>query len=314
MSGRYTEPPLRSHPDIGPPLDVEAAIARGTASLAPRAGAEARDEALYLLSGLLDLSPGQLVLEGDRVLGPEEREEYLARLARRVHGEPLQYIERRATFRELQLQVNPSVLIPRPETEQLVSFVLDWTAGKEGLRALDLGTGSGAIAVSLALEGPFENVVAVDISPEALNVARENAAAAAVADRVDFRCGSLFGALVEGQRFDVIVSNPPYVASGEAASLPEEVRVWEPPAALYAGPTGFEVIAEIVDGSPDYLEPHGLLAIEVAPNLANAAAERVRARAAYGEPRVVRDLAGRLRALLVQRLGDPVETARQRQS
>ncbi len=98
------------------------------------------------------------------------------------------------------------------------------------------------------------------------------------------------------------MSNPPYVASGEAASLPEEVRDWEPAAALFAGPTGLEVIEEIVERAPDYLEPHGLLAVELAPGLADAAAERVRARAAYREPRIARDLAGQRRALLAERL------------
>jgi release factor glutamine methyltransferase len=271
--------------------------------LEPRFGSEARREALYLLAGVLGGTPGRIALEPDRPVTETELERYEARLARRVRGEPLQYIERRAAFRELDLRVDPSVLIPRPETEQLVEHVLEWSRGKQRLRAVDLGTGSGAIAISLALEGPFEAVLAVDISAEALNVARENAAAAQVTGRVDLRQGSLFDALRKGERFHVVVSNPPYVAHGEASSLPEEVRDWEPAVALYAGPRGTEVLERIVDEAPLFLEPGGLLALEVAPSVADATVERIRGRGAYEAPWLGHDLAGHPRFVLA--VADP---------
>lgn len=286
-------------PTINRMPTLDAALQRGRRTLSARAGADARREATFLLAGVLGITPGQVALQRGRQLAEHELDEYLERLTRRARGEPLQYIEGRAAFRELSLRVDRSVLIPRPETEQLVEAVLRWCRGKEGLLGLDLGTGSGAIAISLALEGPFTRVVGVDISAEALNVARCNADEARVGGVVELRLGSLFDALRSGERFQIVVSNPPYIAVGEA--LPEEVRDWEPAVALYAGPTGLEVIQEIVDGAPRCLAPGGLLALEVAPGVADAALERIRARGGYGEPRVIRDLAGHCRIVLAER-------------
>jgi release factor glutamine methyltransferase len=277
---------------------VRAALEWGAKALQARSGRRARREALYLLAGVLGVAPGRLKLELDRPVGAAELARYGSWLARRARGEPLQYIEGRAAFRELDLYVDRSVLIPRPETEQLVERVLEWSRGRERLRALDLGTGSGAIAISLAVEGPFESVVGVDISAEALNVARKNATAAGVGGRVELRRGSLFGALRRGERFHVIVSNPPYIAYGEASSLPEEVREWEPAVALYAGPRGTEVLERIVDEAPRFLEPGGLLALEVAPGVAAPTVERARRRGVYEAPRVAEDLAGQPRFVL----------------
>jgi release factor glutamine methyltransferase len=302
-------PVQRAMPDdngsaIAAPLSRQAALQRGRSVLSSRSGADAQREALYLLAGVLGTTPGQAALEPDRTLGERQLMEYEARLARRARGEPLQYIEGRAAFRRLSLHVDRSVLIPRPETEQLVEHVLDWCRGRgrERLRALDLGTGSGAIAISLALEGPFQDVVGVDVSLDALNVARANAAGAGVAARVDLRQGSLFRALGPRERFHVVVSNPPYIALGEADALPAEVREWEPELALFAGPSGLEMIEQIVEGAPDHLEDGGLLALEVAPDSAAAAIERIRAHGEYGEARLIRDLAGHQRIVLAERL------------
>jgi release factor glutamine methyltransferase len=276
-------------------------LEKGRNVLAICSGADAGRESLFLMAGMLEMSPAQIVLHRDRVLGERERGEYESRLARRAKGEPLQYIEGRAAFRDLFVRVDPSVLIPRPETEQLVEHVLEWCRGREALSGLDLGTGSGAIAMSLALEGPFRDVVAVDISPHALNVARHNISEAGVDDRVDLRRGSLFAPLGCDERFHIVVSNPPYVALGEADSLPAEVRDWEPKEALFAGATGLEVIEKIVGGASQHLMPGGLLAIELAPDIAEAAARRVEAKDEYGSPRLLPDLAGHTRILLAER-------------
>jgi release factor glutamine methyltransferase len=302
MSGRRPDEPVPnadSSATTAPPT-VREALELGRRILTARCDDDASRAALFLLAGVLDTTPGQLALERDRSLSHGEWSEYQSRLGRRARGEPLQYIEGRAAFRELLLHVDRSVLIPRPETEQLVEQVLDSCRGKEGLVGLDLGTGSGAIAVSLLLEGPFRAFVAVDISPEALNVARVNAAAAGVEVKLDLRQGSLFEPLRAGERFHVIVSNPPYIADGEAGSLPEEVRDWEPAVALYSGPSGMEVISKIVEAAPRYLEPGGLLAIEVAPGVADATVECVRNRSLFGAPRVVRDLAGQRRVVMAE--------------
>jgi release factor glutamine methyltransferase len=285
------------------PLTVRAALEEGLLALSARAGADARREALYLLAGILGLTTGRAGLEREAVLNANQLAEYRSRLVRRARGEPLQYIEGRAAFRQLELRVSPAVLIPRPETEQLVECVLDWARGETGLSAVDLGTGSGAIAISLAVEQPFEMVVGVDISAAALNLARENAFTAGAADRLDLRHGSLFAALSPGERFHVVVSNPPYVALGESQSLPEEVRAWEPELALYAGVTGIEVIEQIVAGAPGYLYDGGLLALEVAPELAAQTVGLLRERGEYREARIVRDLAGRERIVLAEHRG-----------
>ncbi|NIR42554.1 MAG: peptide chain release factor N(5)-glutamine methyltransferase [Gemmatimonadetes bacterium] len=286
------------------PITVLRALEIGWRTLAAvRHDDDARREARFLLAGVLGLEPGALALERDRVLTTVERNTLAARLARRVAGEPLQYIEGRAAFRQLDLRVGPSVLIPRPETEQLVGFILDWCQGRNDLQALDLGTGSGAIAISLAVEGPFHRVVGVDISASALNFARYNAKEAEVADRVDLRSGSLYSAVRPGERFHVVVSNPPYVASGETASLPPEVRDWEPAIALFAGPTGLELIEAIVDGAPAHLEPGGLLALEVAPGIVESALARIRANGDFAEPELHTDYAEHPRIVLAERHG-----------
>jgi release factor glutamine methyltransferase len=302
MSGRRLERPSLSNADDTTP-SVGEALERGRETLAARSGDDASREAHFLLAGLLRTSPGQLALEHDRSLSHDQWRVYESWLNRRAAGEPLQYIEGRAAFRDLSLRVDRSVLIPRPETEQLVEHVLERCRGREGLVGLDLGTGSGAIAISLLLEGPFRAFVAVDISGAALNVARVNASETRVAGRLDLRQGSLFEALRPGERFHVIVSNPPYIADGEAGSLPEEVRDWEPPVALYAGPTGMEVISEIVQAAPRYLEPRGLLALELAPTVADAAIQCVRESGVYGEPRLAHDLAGLRRVLSAELAG-----------
>ena len=283
-------------------LSVRAALQRGGETLARRSARDAGREALFLLAGVLDVTPGSLALQQNRPLREEELAEYEARLDRRLAGEPLQYIEGRASFRELWLRVDRSVLIPRPETEQLVECVLDWCRGREALKGLDLGTGSGAIALSLAREGPFQQVVAVDISAAALKVAGINVREAGQGAVVDLRLASLFDALDPAERFHVIVSNPPYVAEAEAVTLPDEVREWEPEVALYAGPTGLEVIERIVAGASRYLERGGLLALEVAPGVAEAVLASVRRAGHYGRERVQRDLSGFERIVLAERL------------
>jgi release factor glutamine methyltransferase len=254
----------------------------------------ARLNAELLLSGMLGLKRLDLYLQHDRPLTPEELAEYRARLLRRAKREPLQYIEGSAHFRELVLKVDRRVLIPRPETEVLVEVVLEWARGREGLHALDVGTGSGAIALSLATERPFARVVATDVEPGALEVARANHAAAAPDAPVEFRLGESY-APVAGERFDVVVSNPPYVGLSERDALDAEVRDWEPARALFAGQDGLEVVRGLVAGAPDVLRPGGLLALEIGAAQAGAVAELIRAVPGFAEPAVRKDLAGRER-------------------
>lgn len=252
-----------------------------------------------LLAGVLGLKRLDLYLQFDRPLTAAELAEFKARLLRRTRREPLQYIEGEAHFRTLTLRVDGRVLIPRPETEQLVQHVLDWSAGRSGLRALDVGTGSGAIALSLAVEGPFEAVLATDLEEGALAVARANHRACAPGAAVTFRAGDGY-VPVAGERFHVIVSNPPYIADTERDALDAEVRDWEPEAALFAGADGLGLIRRLVEGAPGHLHPGGLLALEIGAGQGGAVAELVRGAGAFAEPRVLADFAGRDRVVIAE--------------
>lgn len=260
----------------------------------------ARLNAELLLAGMLGLKRLDLYLQHDRPLSPEELAEFKARLRRRARREPLQYIDGTAAFRNLVLRVDARVLIPRPETERLVQEVLDWAAGREGLAALDVGTGSGAIALALATEGPFARVVATDVRDDTLAAARQNHAFAAPGTPVEFRAGDLF-APVHGDAFDVIVSNPPYIGDEERPSLDTEVVDWEPGTALFAGVGGLDVIRRLVAEAPGHLRPGGLLALEIGAAQGPAVSKLIEETGAFGEARVRPDMAGRDRFVLALR-------------
>jgi release factor glutamine methyltransferase len=238
-----------------------------------------------------------LYLQFDRPLTVEELAEFKARLRRRVRGEPLQYIAGTAAFRNLTLKVDRRALIPRPETEVLVGEVLSRAAGREGLDVVDVGTGTGAIALSLRAEGRFGRVVATDASPDALGLAGENADLAGLSGSVELRAGDGLRA-VEGERFDFVVSNPPYIGERERGSLPAEVAAWEPAMALFSGDDGLTLIREIVADAPDHLRAGGLLALEIGAEQAPAVTALIRATGRFEEPVVKPDLAGRDRVVL----------------
>ena len=259
-----------------------------------------RLDAEWLLAAALGVDRLQLYLKYDRPLNSEEREAFKPLLRRRSGREPLQYIIGRTGFRELELKTDPRVLIPRPETEVLVQEVLDWaSAGAESV--WDMGTGAGAVALSLAAEGTWTRVVATDVSPEALSVAADNAERYDLGGHVEFREGSLFEPLEEGERFDVIVSNPPYIAEGEKGELQPEVRDWEPPEALFAGADGLDVIRQLVAGAPKHLLSGGLLALECGLGQAEGIAADVQATGAFGAVRIRADLTGRPRFVTAER-------------
>ncbi|MDP2959658.1 MAG: peptide chain release factor N(5)-glutamine methyltransferase [Longimicrobiales bacterium] len=268
-----------------------------------------RLDAEHLLAHALGVKRLQLYLQFDRPLEREELDRFRPLLRRRAEREPLQYIVGRAAFRELDLMVDRRVLIPRPETEVLVGEVLAWAASqeREDLSAVDVGTGSGAIALSLVTEGPFARVVATDASAGALAVARHNAGMTGLGARLDFREGPLFSPLQSGEAFDVVVSNPPYVAEAEAATLEPEVGVWEPSQALFGGPDGLVVLRALVEGAEAHLRPGGLLALEVGAGQAGLVMAEVEGRSGYDDVRVRRDLAGRERVVLARRAGHRTE-------
>lgn len=255
----------------------------------------------HLLAHALGTTRLQLYLQYDRPLTPPELDSFRPLLRRRAAREPLQYIVGRTPFRELELVTDPRALIPRPETEVLVDVVLDWARGKEDLTAVDVGTGTGCIALSLLKEGPFQEVWAVDLSTDALALAEENARGNGVADRVHFVQGNGLAALPEGVRVDAVVSNPPYIAEGEAAELAPEIREHEPHAALFSGADGLALLRELVDRAPGRLQGGGLLALEVGLGQADAVLELMAATGAFRDAAIHRDLTGRPRIVTGER-------------
>jgi len=230
-------------------------------------------------------------------------------LRRRVAGEPVQYITGRAAFRDLDLEVTPAVLIPRSETEGLAEAVLEVLHGEASRwpkpRVLDLGTGSGAVALAIAHEWPAAIVVATDASEAALAVAGRNAEACGLAGRVEFRHGDWFDAIGGDDRFEVIVSNPPYIATGEADQLPSDVRDHEPPEALFSGESGLEALREIVEEAPRHLVAGGLLALELAEARAREVAAWLEGAHDWSGVDLRDDFAGRPRILLARRERGP---------
>jgi len=262
-----------------------------------------RLDAEHLLADVLGVERLQLYLQFDRpVIGPE-LDRFRPLLKRRAKREPLQYILGRVGFRELDLEVDRDVLIPRPETEILLDEVLEWARGLgvAGLEALDVGTGSGAIALSLLREGPFSRVVATDVSDAALTVARRNSESTGLWEGVEFRSGSFFDPVADDEIFDLVVSNPPYVAEAEALALQPEVRDWEPGQALFGGPDGLAAIRTIVAEAGLHLKPGGMLALEVGLGQSGPVVALLESTGDYTDVRVRRDLTGRERVVLSRR-------------
>ncbi|GJG84886.1 release factor glutamine methyltransferase [Gemmatimonadetes bacterium T265] len=265
---------------------------------------EARTEARDLVAALADQPRFWPSLRADDAADPVLVAAAHAAAARLARGEPFAYAVGRAAFRHLTLDVDERVLIPRQETEVLVDEVLARLAGAPGGTAVDVGTGSGAIALALASEGAFARVIASDLSADALDVARANAARLAPALRapVEFRHGAFLAPVDDLRgRVRLVVSNPPYIAYHEAGALPAGVRDWEPALALFGGADGMSVIAALVREAPEVLEPGGTLALEVDARRAATAAELVSSDARYGDVAVRLDLAGRERFVLATR-------------
>jgi len=257
-----------------------------------------RRSAEWLLSAATGLSRVQLYAYFDRPLSPDERALFRASIERRAAGEPLQYVTGEMPFRHLVLRVEPGVFIPRPETEVLVDAVLEAIADTEAPRIADLCTGSGAIAVSIAHEKPGARVWASDVSERAVEAARRNALYANTADRVQVFQGDLFAPIPEelAGSLVAVVSNPPYIPTGDLPNLPNEVLGFEPKAALDGGPDGLDVVRRIAAQSLVWLAPGGFLAIEVDETRAEVMAGEMHAE--YVGIEIRKDLTGRDRIVV----------------
>jgi len=251
-----------------------------------------RLDAEVLLSHFLNIDRLVLITEPQRPLTEDEVRDFSFWVERRALGEPVAYITGRKEFWSLPFEVNRDVLIPRPETELLVEEAIKEAAGRKDIRILDLGTGSGAIAVALAHELRNATLVATDISRRALMTAERNARTNGVDDRITFLRGDLF-APVTGL-FDMIVSNPPYIAETDFPLLPVGVKGYEPSSALLAGPDGMGVLRRIIEAAPTFLKPGGSLLLEIGARQREAIALLLGG-AGFIEPVFRRDYAGHWR-------------------
>jgi release factor glutamine methyltransferase len=230
-----------------------------------------------LLLHVTRLTRADVYASPDREVTPAQAAEYGAAIKRRLTHEPIQYITGEQEFYGHTLHVTPAVLIPRPETEHLVEAVLSELKQSEldptaPLRILDVGTGSGAIAIALAHHLPNAHITATDISPAALTIAAANAARHHLTARIHFLVSDLLAALPPDITFDVIVSNPPYVPTADRSTLHPQVRDHEPATALFAGPDGLEIYRRLIPQAHAALKPNGLLALELGHNQRDALA------------------------------------------
>jgi len=272
-------------------MRLDDALRDGARRLAEGGIEGAARDARLLLAEAAGLAPDRLTLERDRALGPEEAAAFEGYLARRLAHEPVSRILGRRAFWGKDFIVTPAVLDPRPETETLVAAALE---GPRPRRLLDLGTGSGAIVVSLLAQWPDTMAIATDISPEALAVAQSNAEIHGVADRLAFVETDWFSG-IDGM-FELIVSNPPYIAAEEMAGLAPEVRGHDPEGALTPGGDGLDAYRAITAGLAGRLAPGGRLLVEIGPTQGQAVAALF-AEAGLIEVALLDDLDGRDRVV-----------------
>jgi release factor glutamine methyltransferase len=280
------------------------AEARG---LLEQAGIEsAGQEAFWIVEHVLRLPVHQMVTDRERLLSPVELAAARGLAMRRAGREPLQYILGTQEFCGLEFHVDRAVLIPRPETALLVEYAAQRIPAERKAIIVDVCTGSGCIAVAIARKRPHARVIATDLSNPSLAVARQNAVYHAVGERITWLEGDLLGAMagqgLEGQ-VDLIVSNPPYIAEADWATLQPEVRLFEPRGALVAGPQGTELHERLLHQSGRYLSPGGALIMEIGAGQARAMRRIVEQTPGYKFHRLIYDEAGLERVVIVERAG-----------
>jgi len=286
-------------------LSLAEAVNSATIQLSAAGIANARLDAEVLLSYVLKKNRVWLITHRDDRLDDPSSAMFRSALERRAKREPLQYIIGSQEFWGLEFMVTPAVLIPRPETEFIIEAALAIREDRtRPVRIIDLCTGSGCIAISLAKELPGAHVLAADKSAQALIIAQQNAANHGVSDRISFFQGDLFEPLEKHDmtdQADLIVSNPPYVRTGELTTLQPEVREFEPEMALLAGPEGTELAERIIKSAPKYLKKNGALIMEMGLGQAEALRNIAGKTGAYAVPEIIKDLAGIERVFVVRK-------------
>ena len=255
----------------------------------PRLSAE------LLLMFALNCDRAYLFTYPERELSADELSRYNEAIARRCTGEPAQYITGHQEFYGRDFLVSPAVLIPRPETEHLIEAILELVPRNANLTILDVGTGSGCIAITLAKELPQSTLTAVDISPDALEIAAANAAR--LEAKVEFRQSDLLTAIEPGRHFDIIVSNPPYVGECEADKVQKQVRDFEPHVAVFGGHRGMDIIARLVPQVREHLKPGGHFLMEIGYSTADAVHDLM---SDWPDFRVIPDLQGIPRVVIAK--------------
>jgi release factor glutamine methyltransferase len=299
MENQTEQAPMAARPALGMSLMDGSRFLSLAAIESPRLDAE------VLLRHVIGIAKAQLYLRIDETIKAEAEHPFWELLRRRARREPLAYITGRKEFWSLDFSVTPDVLIPRPETELLVEAVLERTRQllKSRAKIVDLGTGSGVIAVCLAKELPEAQISAVDISSAALQVARANAERHGVAHRIRFLHGDLFAPLAEEREsFDLIVANPPYVRSADVAKLEPEIREWEPMAALDGGRDGLDIYRRIASQCRSYLTATGHVVLEIADAMGEAAAQIFANAGGFETATLSRDYAGKDRVMATRKL------------
>ncbi|MCU1320101.1 MAG: peptide chain release factor N(5)-glutamine methyltransferase [Edaphobacter sp.] len=246
-------------------MTLRQALAHASAQLASseHLRANATRDAELLLLHTLHLTRATLLAHPDRELSAADQALYETLISRRLKNEPIQYITNQQEFYGLSLRVTSAVLIPRPETEHLVEALLQRLPHNQPLSIADIGTGSGAIAIALAVHLPQSRITALDISPEALKIAQANAETHNITHQIRLLHSDLLSAVSHEEPFDAIVSNPPYVPESDRPTLHPEVRDHEPSTALFSGPQGLDIYRRLIPQAHALLKPDGLLALEI---------------------------------------------------
>ncbi len=284
---------------------VGALVAWARQSLVQAGVSNGAQEAMWLLEHALEVRSHQLVSLADRLVSPDVWGRVETLVARRVAREPLQYLLGTQEFCGLEFFVSPAVLIPRPETELLIHHVVDHVHTLSNATIVDVGTGSGCVAITLAARLNGRRIFAIDRSPEALGVAQVNAMRHGVRDRIEWLKGDLLAPLrgrLSERAVDVIVSNPPYISESDWAGLEPEVRVFEPRMALVGGEQGTEFHERLLRESWEFLVPGGLLIMEMGAGQAPIVRQLVEQIGGYAGLRIIEDAAGIERVVMAQRV------------